>query len=486
MPDLHTRGAVQLATQIATGEVSSVEVVEAFLAQIAKHNQRINAVVTLDAEGALARAAQADAALARGERWGPLHGVPITVKDAFATAGMRTTAGYAPLRDYVPAEDATAVARLKGAGAVLLGKTNLPVLSGDYQSVNPIFGRTNNPWNLGHVPGGSSGGSAAAIAAQFSALELGSDYSGSIRVPAHYCGVYGLRPTEHRVPMTGHIPVLPGAVNSVRHVNTVGPLARSIDDIELALALIAGPDGRDWQVPPVPLGREATPEPGALKIAISVDFDVPLSVDTHAGFTWLAGELEQAGASVELIRLGDFGFSLPEAYETFGEIAQAELGAGLSPEEERAAVSAFRANRTDDDPMARGMANAIDASARFYIASLLRREALVAALHEAFEQRGWQALLTPVTVCPTIPHCDTGTPVAVDDCDVPYWPAGIAYSSPFSLAGVPVLVAPLTRSHDGLPIGMQVVGPRWGEARVLAVARALEQFTGGFAAPPGY
>ena len=190
--------AHEVAAAIRDRRVSAVEVVNAYLARIARHNPALNAIVTLNEEGALARASEADAALARGEFWGPLHGVPVTIKDSFATAGLRTTSGFAPLANYIPAVDATVVARLRAAGAIVLGKTNLPMLVHGFQSDNAIFGRSNNPWDLERTPGGSTGGGAAALAAGLSALEMGSDYGGSVRIPAHYCGVYSLKPTELR------------------------------------------------------------------------------------------------------------------------------------------------------------------------------------------------------------------------------------------------------------------------------------------------
>jgi amidase len=288
------------------------------------------------------------------------------------------------------------------------------------------------------------------------------------------------------VPTTGHIPVLPGKPRSTRHINTIGPLARSVDDIELALQLIAGPDGHDWQVPPVPLEPQAARPVSELRFAVADDFGVPITADTRGALTRLAGDLERSGAAVQRVNLTAFGFDPAAAWEVFGEITQAEYGAGMEPDEELEIVRTFRTNRTDDDPMGRGMANAVNAILRFYAATLIRRDILVGALHAAFTSGGWDALLCPVSVGPAIPHCPTGTPIAVDDAEVPYWPAGIAYSSPFSTAGVPVLVAPLARSHNGLPIGVQIVGPRWSESRLFAVARVLEQFTGGFRRPPGY
>jgi amidase len=190
--------------------VSAVEVVDAHLEQIAKHNTKLSAICTLDEERARQQALLADEALARGENWGTLHGVPITIKDIFETAGLRTTAGYKPLKDYIPQQDATAVARLREAGAIILGKTNPAELASDYQSTNDLFPRVNNPWNLDYTPGGSSGGSAAAVAAGLSPLDLGSDIAGSIRQPAHLCGVFGLKPTDRCVSTAGHIPEVPG------------------------------------------------------------------------------------------------------------------------------------------------------------------------------------------------------------------------------------------------------------------------------------
>ncbi len=213
MNDPTFAAAHELAAAIRERRISAVEVLDAHLARIARYNPALNAIVTHNEENARTRAREADAALARGEVWGPLHGVPVTIKDSFATAGLRTTSGFPPLTNHVPDSDATAVARLRAAGAIVLGKTNLPLLVHGFQSDNPIFGRTNNPWDHARTPGGSTGGGAAAIAAGLSPLELGSDYGGSVRIPAHFCGIYSLKPTNNRIPLTGHIPELPaGAV----------------------------------------------------------------------------------------------------------------------------------------------------------------------------------------------------------------------------------------------------------------------------------
>lgn len=231
--ELAFASATELATRIRQREVRATELLEACLARIAKYNPSLNAIVTLDEEGARERVREADAALARGETWGQLHGVPMTLKDGHSVAGMRTTAGFEPLSDYVPHEDGTVAARLKAAGAIIVGKTNVPVLQDNFQTDNPIFGRTNNPWNLDHTPGGSGGGACAVVAAGLVALEVGSDLGGSIRIPAHFCGVFGLKPTEHRVSLAGHIPDLPGSPRGIRIMNAIGPHARYVDDLSL-------------------------------------------------------------------------------------------------------------------------------------------------------------------------------------------------------------------------------------------------------------
>src|SRR6266516_5979197 len=224
--DIVFSSTTQLAATIRAGHVSAVEVLQAHLAQIGTHNSALNAIITMDAERAYERAREADEALARSEIWGPLHGVPFTLKDAHATAGMRTTSGFPPL-DHVPQEDSTVTARLKAAGGILLGKTNVAMLLADYQTTNPIFGRTNNPWNIERTPGGSSGGAAAALAAGMTPFDIGTDLSSSIRIPAHFSGLFGLKPTKQRVPLIGLIPGLPPP-RPIRIMSCIGPMARTV------------------------------------------------------------------------------------------------------------------------------------------------------------------------------------------------------------------------------------------------------------------
>ncbi len=246
MTDESIRTASQIATAIRAHEVTAVQVLEDLISRVEKYNPALNAIVTLDIDRARRRAQEADEALSQDQIWGPLHGVPITIKDSFETVGLRTVSGYPPFAQRVPNEDAPPVARLRQAGAIILGKTNLPTLASGIQSNNPVFGRTNNPWDLSRTPGGSSGGAAAAISAALSYLDLGSDIGGSIRIPAHFCGVYGLKATGGRISGKGHLSspkrlVVPPGWEPLLQLGSFGPLARSIDDLRLCLPIITEP-----------------------------------------------------------------------------------------------------------------------------------------------------------------------------------------------------------------------------------------------------
>src|SRR5438477_7811368 len=318
--DIVFSSTTQLAVAIRAGHVSATEVLEAHLAQIDTHNAALNAIVTMDAERARERAREADEALARGQVWGPLHGVPFTLKDAHATAGMRTTTGFPPLAGYVPQEDSTVTARLKAAGGILMGKTNVAMMLADYQSNNPIFGRTNNPWNIERTPGGSSGGAAAALAAGMTPFDIGTDLSASIRIPAHFCGVFGLKPTEQRVPLTGLLPGLP-TPRSVRIMSCIGPMARTVEDLALLYSIIAGPDGRDTEVQPVPVDEAPEVELTKLRIACAPTFPgFPVAADIRDAVEDLARQLARSGVVVEGATLPalDFHRELSSAGELIG------------------------------------------------------------------------------------------------------------------------------------------------------------------------
>src|SRR6266581_6895485 len=448
--DIVFSSTTQLAAAIRAGHVSATEVLEAHLAQINTHNPALNAIVTMDAERAHERAREADAALARGEVWGPLHGVPFTLKDAHATAGMRTTTGFPPLADYVPQEDSTVTARLKAAGGILLGKTNVAVMLADpAQSNNPIFGRTNNPWNIERTPGGSSGGAAAALAAGMTPFEIGTDLSASIRIPAHFCGLFGLKPTEQRVPLTGLIPGLP-TPRSVRIMSCIGPMARTVEDLALLYSIIAGPDGRDTEVQPVPVDEVPTLELKQLRIAFAPTFPgFAVAADIRAAVKALAQQLHPFCAAVEEATLPqvDFNQELMRA----GEMIEMITGA-FQPQEQERPISLAQ-----------------------YLEALHRRDQSIMAWEQFFQ--AWDVLLCPPSMVTAFPHCETGTPLHVDGQEVAYWMVS-AHGTLFNYTGHPAVVLPYRLDGAGLPIGIQLVGKRWDEARLLAMARALSEVTG--------
>lgn len=447
----------QLAGAIRAGRVSAIEALDAHLAQIAARNPALNAIVTLDAEHARERARQADEALANGDVWGPLHGVPFTLKDALATAGMRTTTGFPPL-DHVPGEDSTVAARLRAAGGILTGKTNVHAMLGDpAQTINPIFGRTNNPWNIERTPGGSSGGAAAALAAGMTPFEVGTDLSGSLRIPAHFCSVFGLKPTENRVPLTGLIPGLT-TPRSIRIMSCIGPMARTVEDLALLYTVLAGPDGRDIEVQPVPVSTMPHLDLKDLRIAVAPAFPgFPVAAEIRDAVTALAQRLSRSGAVVEE--------ALPPAVDFNDELASA---AGLI----MMMTGAFQPDEREQP--------AILAQ---YLEALHRRDQAIMAWERFFD--AWDALLCPPAMTTAFAHREPGTPLDVDGQDVSYWMVS-AYSTVFNYTGHPAVVLPYTCDRSGLPIGVQLVGKRWDEPRLLAIANALSDLFEGFRRPPGY
>lgn len=463
MKDLTFSTASDLARAIRERRISAVEALDAHLAQVARHNLRLNAIVTLDEAGARRRAQEADEALARGEVWGPLHGMPMTLKDGHSTAGMRTTSGYPPLANYVPEEDGTVTARLKAAGAIIFGKTNVSPLLGDIQSDNAIFGRTNNPWDVARTSGGSSGGAAAALSTGMTPIEVGSDFAGSVRIPAHFCGVYGLKTTEHRVSMHGHIPDLPGDPRSQRLMWSIGPLARSVEDLALAYRIIAGADGIDLDVAPVPVdvgARRGVPTARpykSLRLAWARTFPgVPVAGDIGEAISNLAAELDRLGAKVEE--------RLPEI--SFGDLAKTRVM--LS----RAVRLTFRPEEDDEAPV----------PLTDYFTALHKRDAFIRAWEQFFSE--WDALLCPVAMTTAFTHRPTETPLEVDGEPSNYWRV-IGHCSPFNFTGHPAAIVPIGSDADGLPIGVQIVGRRWGEVELLRVAGLVTEVAGPFRRPPG-
>lgn len=485
MSNIIYRPAHELARMICDGEVTSLDVVNAFLEQISRHNEKLNAIITLDADGARARAVEADEALQRGEAWGPLHGVPVTIKDMLETKGMRTTSGYAPLANHIPNRDATVVKRLREAGAIILGKTNMPETGADIQTNNRLFGRTNNPWDVTRTAGGSSGGEAAALAAGMTPLGIGSDLAGSIRIPAHFCGVMGLRTTDRLISRYGLISDRKGTPRATRYMSVNGPMARTVADLRLALKVIAGPDGLDPEVAPSPLANP-TPKPiSQLRIAWTDDIDgVPVTRETKTALASLVSELEAAGAQVEYTA-PDLDYSL--VWKTYGVLLAFVIGPRLLGAERvgfrMMGPVMFR------DKIMRATAYAADMDVSKYLEALVDRDAIFAQLERFLSQ--YDAWLLPVSSRPAFQHCKgapTGTAIPIDGERIPYWTANISYTALFNLCGNPVVTLPMgySQTYKGMPIGVQIAGNNWDDMALLNVAESIEAITGGFRAPPGY
>lgn len=493
MSDLVFTPAHQLAQMIRDRTVSSVEVLDAYLAQIAKYNTQLSAICILDEERARQRAKLADEALARGENWGILHGVPITIKDTLETAGLRTTAGYKPLKDYIPQQDATAVTRLREAGAIILGKTNPAELASDYQGINDLFPHVNNPWNLNYTPGGSSSGSAAAVAAGLSPLDLCSDFGGSIRQPAHFCGVFGLKPTDRRVPTTGHILEVPGMPKCIRQMLTVGALARSVEDLHLCVQLIAGADLYQPEIPPVPLDSPSTKSLEKRRIAWADEFSAfPVALEIKLAIQSVAKILTDVGTQVEQW-VPEFDFVA--AWQIYYAVAAYNLlysePVSFDTEFSRKIAFLFR-EATQGDRALRKLSNVpgmifpifLNPSLKGYFEALSKRDRLIAQMDKELEP--WDVWLCPVAMTTAFTHRAKGEAVDVDGRKVPYMMASGAYTVLFNLTGHPVVVIPIGQTLDGLPIGIQIVGKRWREMELLAIAHEINKVVGEFQHPSGY
>jgi amidase len=481
--DLTRASAVEISRAIREREVSSREVLDHLLARVEEVNPALNAVVALDAERARTAATTADGEVARGEVRGPLHGLPMTVKDVWETEGIVTTSGAPELKDHVPATDAVAVARLKAAGAIVFGKTNTPLYAGDFQTFNEVYGVTNNPWDTTRGAGGSSGGSAAAVAVGMTPLELGSDIGGSIRNPAHFNGVYALKPSWGVVPSRGHIPGPPGTLTEP-DVNCNGPLARSIDDLVVGLSVLAGPlpeDAAAWR-----LDLDEGPsiaDVSTLRIATVFDQGrdvVPVSQGVVANLEGFASRLAGAGATVDAVPLP---VSLADGLASWRDLVLPIIGTGLD-DDVFALFSELDGVAGDDPATASG--RAMVSRYRSWARANQLRQTRRAAWAELVER--YDAVLAPVMPTTAFPH-DVDRDIIERELDVD----GVAVSHLLAVAWcgaigamlLPVVTLPTGPASDGLPVGVQVIGPYLSDRRLIEVARHLDGAAGpGFTSPP--
>ena len=460
--NLATASAEVLAAAIRAKEVSSRELLELFLRRIEDLGGPINAVVTIDAERARNEAAAADAATAAGQARGPLHGLPVTIKDAIATEGIRSTGGAVELAAHVPSADAPAVARLREAGAIVFGKTNLPRWSGDVQSFNSLFGVTSNPWATDRTTGGSSGGAAAAVACGFTSFELGTDIGGSVRLPSHFCGVFGLKPSFGVVPQRGYLDHVGGGTTDA-DINVFGPIARSAGDLDLLLGVLAGPEperAAAWRLDLPPAAGTALAD---YRIGLWLD-DPGCAVDAEYGrlLRHLADQLADAGAKVA------------ESHPAVDFAAQTDLF-------RRMILPAITPSMPDET------ADAASGSHRAWLRAEEERARLRAVWAGWFEE--WDILLCPVAATPAFPHDHSGDIVSrtlVINGETRSQVESIAWTGLIGVLGLPSAVPPIGRTEAGLPVGVQVVAPFLHDRRAVRVAGLAAEVAGGYEPPPGF
>ncbi len=451
--------ATWMAAAIRDRQASSTELVEACLARIEAVSPRLNAVVQL-APDALDRARAADAELAAGRSLGLLHGIPFTIKDSLDTAGVITTAGSVGWRDRVPDHDATVVARLRAAGGILLGKTNTPEFTWSDETDNDVYGRTSNPYDLDRTPGGSSGGAAAIVAAGGSPFDIGSDTGDSIRQPAHVCGIAGLKPTSGRVPRTGHWPGFEGLLESFTQL---GPLARRVEDLELLLPIIAGPDGHDPHVAPVELRDPSAVRIEGLRVVTFGDNGLRTPTpETIVAVQAAAGALANEGARVE----EGLPPGLDDVWQAWDGLIRADGFAWLERLIASAGTSGFGSYETRD-----WVVREPPLPAPALTALIERADAIRGRLLAWFQ--GYDLIVCPAMPQPAIRHGESSAA----------W-FGDTYSDVHNLTGWPASVVRGGTSPEDLPIGVQVVAPPWREDLVLAGARVVEAASGGWRRPP--
>jgi amidase len=481
--DVPFRSAKQLAADLRKKKIGCLELLDLYLARIERYDPALNAIVVRDFEAARRRARAADRARAKGQTWGPLHGVPMTIKESYDVAGLPTTWGVPALRDHVATTNAAVVDRMLGAGVVLFGKTNVPLYLADWQSFNAIYGTTNNPWDLARAPGGSSGGSAAALAAGLTALEAGSDIGSSIRNPAHFCGVYGHKPTWGIVPRRGQ--ALPWQTAPV-DIDVVGPLARSADDLALALSVMAGPEpieAAGWQLRLRPSRHQRLRD---FRVALMLEAPgIPVDREVQDRLQALGEFLRRQRANVD--DRARPAIDPAEAFAVYVRLLRAATSDRQSDAEFDKNVGLARSLAPGDESYHARAIRAAVLPHRDWLAANEARHRMRLAWAEFFTRH--DLLLCPVAGTAAFPHDQHGErherTLVVNGRRVPvtdhlFWAGytGMSY--------LPSTVAPCGFTPGGLPVGVQIVGPQYGDLTCLAFARLLEREFQAFVPPPGY
>ncbi len=476
------RNATDLAGLVRRGEVSPTELLNSAIARYEKYNPTLNAVIVERIDAARAHAAELDAEAARGDFRGPLHGIPMTIKEAFDWADTPSTWGNTAWANNIPTQNAVTVDRLLNAGANIYGKTNVPFMLGDWQSFNDIYGTTNNPWDVTRVPGGSSGGSAVALATGMAALELGSDIGASIRNPAHYCGVFGHKPTMSLVPFEGH--VVPGNLPE-QDIAVCGPLARSAADLDLALSVLAGPTGLRSTGYKLALPEATQVDLSEFKVAVMLD--TPVIENDSVLLDALGNAVDALAKAGCRISEASPDIDQHEYHENYLMLLRAATGAVSSAEVLAAATEGAKAWDSGDRGYQALVDHAMTMTHHEWWQHHNRREGYRLAWASFFDD--YDLLLCPTAASTAYPHDHTGTRatrrIPINGGTEPvvdqlFW-AGWSCNS-----YLPGTVAPVGLCADGLPAGIQIVAPHLHDRRGIRFASLVEQTLGGFVAPPGY
>jgi Asp-tRNA(Asn)/Glu-tRNA(Gln) amidotransferase A subunit family amidase len=463
MSELNFLSAVAMAEQIRAGKLSPVDLAEAHLSQIKRLNPKLNAFVQIEEEAVRRQALRAEKAVGVGSQLGVLHGVPVSIKSSIAVAGMRQEAGCGLRAGVVAEEDAPLVSRLRNAGAIVLGTTNTPELLMAWETDNLIYGRTNNPWDLTRTPGGSSGGEAAAIASLCSAGGVGSDGGGSIRVPAHFTGICGLKPTPGRIPATGHFPE---SLGPFALIGVVGPMARTMADLKLLFEVMQGPDDDDTSSAPAPIRWTKGEELRKLRVGyFENDGRTPVTDETRQAVRTAARALSEAGFEVERFRPE----GLEKARQLWWKFFGVAGGMMLRP--------MIKGGENEISPILKQFLEWTNLQPAHSGESLLEiwieRDQLRAQIFA--QMRQYPILLCPVASIPAFRHGERAWKI---DGEVVEYLDAWSYTEWFNLLGMPAAVVPLSRSTEGLPIGVQIAAKPWQEELVLSVAEAIEANVG--------
>jgi len=480
--ELTFKSATELAAMICAKKISAVELLEHYLDRVERYNPELNAIIVFDVERARARAREADAALAKGEVWGPLHGVPMTIKESYNVAGLPTTNGRPEMKDNIAEADALAVERLKDAGVVLFGKTNVPLNLADFQSYNEVYGTTNSPWDLKRVPGGSSGGSAAALAAGLCGFESGSDIGGSIRNPAHYCGVFGHKPTWGLIPPRGH--ALPGLLVQP-DLSVVGPLARSAGDLEVGVMAMAGPDELDGVGLKLDLPTPRQMKLGDYKVAVwNNEAMAPVSREVEERVTAVAKTISDAGGTVDFDARPDFDPA--EAQNIFRTLLWSAMAARIPDADFAGMVKSASELSPEDQSGGAQLLRIQTISHHDHFTAHNKRMRLRWAWDAFF--RDHDALIAPIMATPAFEHDQSAMgkrKITIDGVERPYFEqlfwAGLAVC-----CYLPSTIIPTGPNKDGLPIGIQIIGRQYGDLETIGLAKLLEAEGYAFTPPLGY